>query len=255
MKVVWAILIVLTAFIFLPTTVLADRADCPPSAAEPADPQAIAAGPCGLVDSSQIAAKASTQATYHTVQPAETLTKIARIYSASVEALLLANPHIVNPDLIYAGDQLRIPTPAETQGLRSQAEQRRSAEQRRVVQSTPHNGQRWVDVDLQTQTVRAYEGDVLVNTFLASTGVARHPTVTGQFHIWIKLKSDDMKGPGYDLKNVPYVMYFYKDYSLHGTYWHHNFGTPMSHGCVNLRTEDAAWLFDWASVGTLVNVH
>ena len=44
-------------------------------------------------------------------------------------------------------------------------------------------------------------------------------------------------------------------YGLHGTYWHHNFGTPMSHGCVNLQTDDAGWLFGWASVGTLVNVH
>jgi len=50
-------------------------------------------------------------------------------------------------------------------------------------------------------------------------------------------------------------MYFYEGYSLHGTYWHHNFGHPMSHGCVNMRTSDAAWLYNWASVGTLVNIH
>ena len=57
----------------------------------------------------------------------------------------------------------------------------------------------------------------------------------------------------YDLPNVPYTMYFYNNqilkawgYSLHGTYWHNNFGTPMSHGCVNLRTEDAEKLFYWA---------
>ena len=50
-------------------------------------------------------------------------------------------------------------------------------------------------------------------------------------------------------------MYFYKGYGLHGTYWHNNFGTPMSHGCVNLATGDAGWLFSWASVGTVVNVH
>jgi lipoprotein-anchoring transpeptidase ErfK/SrfK len=50
-------------------------------------------------------------------------------------------------------------------------------------------------------------------------------------------------------------MYFYKGYALHGTYWHHNFGHPMSHGCVNLVTADAQWLYNWASVGTLVNIH
>ena len=64
-----------------------------------------------------------------------------------------------------------------------------------------------------------------------------------------------MAGPGYYLPNVPYTMYFYQGYGLHGTYWHHNFGTPMSHGCVNLATPDAEWLYNWASVGTLVNVH
>jgi lipoprotein-anchoring transpeptidase ErfK/SrfK len=55
-----------------------------------------------------------------------------------------------------------------------------------------------------------------------------------------------MSGPGYYLPNVPYVMFFYKAYSLHGTYWHNNFGQPMSHGCVNLRTEDAQWLYEWS---------
>jgi lipoprotein-anchoring transpeptidase ErfK/SrfK len=64
-----------------------------------------------------------------------------------------------------------------------------------------------------------------------------------------------MSGPGYYLPGVPYTMYFYKGYGLHGTYWHSNFGTPMSHGCVNLKTEDAGWLYNWASIGTIVNIH
>ena len=64
-----------------------------------------------------------------------------------------------------------------------------------------------------------------------------------------------MSGPGYYLPDVPYVMYFYDGYGLHGTYWHSNFGTPMSHGCVNLSIPDAEWLYNWADVGTLVNIH
>jgi lipoprotein-anchoring transpeptidase ErfK/SrfK len=64
-----------------------------------------------------------------------------------------------------------------------------------------------------------------------------------------------MAGPGYYLPNVPYVMYFFQGYGIHGTYWHNNFGTPMSHGCVNLTIEDSAWIFDFASVGTVVFVH
>ena len=114
---------------------------------------------------------------------------------------------------------------------------------------------RWIDVDLSSQTVTAYDGTTPVKTFIVSTGVAAHPTVTGQFHIYVKLKSTLMVGPGYYLPGVPFTMYFYKGYALHGTYWHHNFGHPMSHGCVNLYTPDAEWLYNWASVGTLVNVH
>jgi lipoprotein-anchoring transpeptidase ErfK/SrfK len=117
------------------------------------------------------------------------------------------------------------------------------------------SNERWIDVDLSQQRTYAFEGNQLVRTFIVSTGTWAHPTITGVFRIYVKYRYTDMAGPGYFLPNVPYTMYFYKGYGLHGTYWHHNFGTPMSHGCVNLKTEDAAWLFQWASVGTIVNVH
>ena len=116
-------------------------------------------------------------------------------------------------------------------------------------------GERWIDVDLTNQTTYAYEGTTLVNSFVVSTGTWQHPTVTGEYKVYVKYRYADMSGPGYYLADVPYVMYFYKGYGLHGTYWHNNFGNPMSHGCVNLRTDDAGWLFNWASVGTVVNVH
>jgi lipoprotein-anchoring transpeptidase ErfK/SrfK len=117
------------------------------------------------------------------------------------------------------------------------------------------NGTRWIDVDLTNQRVYAYEGDTVVNSFIVSTGTRLTPTVTGQFNVYVKYRSNKMSGPGYYLSDVPYIMYFYGSYGLHGTYWHNNFGTPMSHGCVNLRTDDAEWLFNWASIGTVVNVH
>jgi len=94
-----------------------------------------------------------------------------------------------------------------------------------------------------------------VQSFLVSTGTAYTPTVTGLFKIYVKHPAADMAGPGYDLPGVPYVMMFYEDYGIHGTYWHNNFGTPMSHGCVNMRTEDAAWLYNWAELGTAVEIH
>lgn len=119
--------------------------------------------------------------------------------------------------------------------------------------------EKWIDVDLSTQTLTAYVGNDPVFSTYISSGTAEHPTVTGQFRIWLSYESQTMDGSllGYDyyLENVPYVMYFYHDYAIHGTFWHNNFGTPMSHGCVNMETGDASWIYSWATIGTLVNVH
>jgi lipoprotein-anchoring transpeptidase ErfK/SrfK len=119
---------------------------------------------------------------------------------------------------------------------------------------TPTPGpEKWIEVDLSEQRLRAHEGNKVVLDVLVSTGLPRTPTVTGTFHIWSKLLKTDMVGGDpalgnyYNLKGVPYVMYFYRDYGLHGTYWHNDFGRPKSHGCVNMRTKDAKWLFEWAS--------
>ena len=80
---------------------------------------------------------------------------------------------------------------------------------------------------------------------MVSTGTWQHPTVTGQFKVYVKYRYADMSGPGYYLADVPYVMYFYQGYGIHGTYWHNNFGHPMSHGCVNMSITDAMWAFKW----------
>ncbi len=114
---------------------------------------------------------------------------------------------------------------------------------------------RWIDVDLSAQRVVAYQGSTPIRSFIVSTGTRYHPTLTGQFHVYIKLISTPMRGPGYYLPNVPYTMYYYQGYALHGTYWHNNFGTPMSHGCINLRTPDAEWLYNFTPLGALVNIH
>jgi lipoprotein-anchoring transpeptidase ErfK/SrfK len=116
-------------------------------------------------------------------------------------------------------------------------------------------GERWIDVDLTNQMVYAYEGSQLINAFVTSTGTWEHPTVTGQYKVYMKLRYTDMAGPGYYLPDVPFTMYFYKGYAIHGTYWHNNFGTPMSHGCVNLSIPDAEWIYNFSTVGTMVNVH
>ena len=114
---------------------------------------------------------------------------------------------------------------------------------------------KWIEVDLSEQRLYAHEGQKTVFSTLVSTGTRWHPTVTGRFKIYLKFRSTRMRGPGYDLPNVPWTMYFHGDYAIHGTYWHNNFGHPMSHGCVNMRTYEAKWLYNWAPLGTLVVVH
>lgn len=121
--------------------------------------------------------------------------------------------------------------------------------------SSPGNGVHWFDVDLSDQRMYAYEGDTLVRTFVVSTGTWQTPTLKGRFKVWIKLKSAPMSGPGYYLPNVPHIMYYDGDYGIHGAYWHNNFGVPMSHGCINLNLTDAEWAYNFASVGTVVNIH
>lgn len=111
----------------------------------------------------------------------------------------------------------------------------------------PTTSEKWIDVDLSEQRVVAYEGTEPVRAFIISSGLPRTPTVTGEFRIRMKVRSQTMSGPGYYLPNVEWVQYFYEDYAFHGTYWHNNFGQPMSRGCVNMTNADAKWLFDWAS--------
>lgn len=112
-------------------------------------------------------------------------------------------------------------------------------------------GERWIEVSLSDQMLYAWDGDELVNEFIISSGVQAYPTVTGVFRMWVRTPSQTMSGGDrasgtyYNLPNVQWVQYFYGEFALHGTYWHNNFGTPMSRGCVNLTTEDAEWLFNW----------
>ena len=125
-----------------------------------------------------------------------------------------------------------------------------------VLSATSEN--RWIEVDLSEQKLKAWEGSNLFLETKVSSGLPRTPTPTGEFRIWVKLRATKMSGGSgryyYYLPNVPYVMYFsgsgipnWKGYGLHGTYWHNDFGTPRSHGCVNLPTNIAKELYYWVS--------
>jgi LysM repeat protein len=183
----------------------------------------------------------SSSGSVHVVQRGENLYRIALRYGTTVQALASAN-NLSSASLIYTGQRLVIPG----KGSSSPAPASSSA-------SAPTAG-KWIDINLATQGLVAYEGQRPVYWATVSTGLARTPTVKGRFRIYSKYRSTTMAGPGYRYTSVPYVMFFYSGYSMHGCYWHNNFGHPMSHGCVNMRISDAQWLYNWAPVGTLVVV-
>ena len=121
-----------------------------------------------------------------------------------------------------------------------------------------------ISVDIGSQKLIAWENGRVVYETKVSSGMKLTPTIKGGFKIYHKTPLTDMRGPSpykniypsgkYVTKNVPNTMYFYQGYAIHGAYWHNNFGRPASHGCVNVPLEAAKWLFDWASVGTRVEV-
>ncbi|MFF8188035.1 L,D-transpeptidase family protein [Microbacterium sp. NPDC016588] len=118
--------------------------------------------------------------------------------------------------------------------------------------------ERNIDVNLSAQTVTLYENGQVYQHWSMSSGKSGWETHTGEFRIGWKTALQDMGcAPGYDwcTKDVPWVAYFNGDEGFHGTYWHNNFGTPMSHGCINLTIANAKLLYDWAYRGTQVSVH
>jgi lipoprotein-anchoring transpeptidase ErfK/SrfK len=114
---------------------------------------------------------------------------------------------------------------------------------------------RWIEIDLSQQRLFAWEGGFQVYAIKVSTGKTATPTPTGVFRVKERYQISRMQGADYDVPDVPYTMYFYGGYAIHGAYWHHRFGTPVSHGCVNVAVDHARWLYNWAAHGTPVVVH
>lgn len=123
-----------------------------------------------------------------------------------------------------------------------------------AIATLKKSDQRWIQIDLSEQNLIAWEGNKPVYAVTISSGKSSTPTLVGTFKVQIKLRKTRMRGPGYDVPNVPYTMYYYRGYAIHGAYWHKKFGTPVSHGCVNVAPNHAKWLFEWADVGTPVIV-
>lgn len=147
------------------------------------------------------------------------------------------------------------------------------------VDPTAIPGRKRIDISITEQLMRVYQGDTLVLESYISTGLDPNSTEVGLFHVRMKFEKQDMSGftsetgevvglgdennvegtqtaYTYEVEDVPHVLYFnYQAEALHGAYWHNNFGQKMSHGCVNQPLDVAAFLFDFAPLGTPVNVY
>jgi len=112
--------------------------------------------------------------------------------------------------------------------------------------------ERWIDVDLESQILVAFEGNVAVYSTMVSTGGKETPTLPGTYRMWLKESEADMKGLNgedpYSVATVPWTQFFSpeNDLALHTAYWHDQFGVKRSHGCVNLAPRDARWLYFWS---------
>ncbi len=214
----------------------------------PAAAEAVVADAAAPVEAAPAAASTGAGTPY-TVQPGEHLAEIAQRFGVTWPAIVQAN-NITDPNRIVPGQVILIPdarTVADL-GIITPVELAPPAPPASISVG------REIIVDISDSRIYAYEDGRLVRSVLASTGLPATPTVKGNFKVQRKYEAQLMSGPGYYLPNVQWIMYFYAGYAIHGTYWHNNFGQPMSHGCVNLPNDEALWFYEWATVGTPVLV-
>lgn len=121
---------------------------------------------------------------------------------------------------------------------------------------------KFIEVDLTNQTLYYWQDGRKLGSFLISSGLPKTPTPKGNFKIYKKRPLVSMSwyyGPNnpsnYNLPNVPWVASFSGPYTIHGTYWHNNFGHPMSHGCINMRNNEAKIIYDFVDLGTPVIIY
>lgn len=147
--------------------------------------------------------------------------------------------------------------PDDSAAAEDATKDRAAAEPALVVFRTdaPPDGKKWIEIDISDQKLTAWQGDVLVFETIVSTGKPGYRTLPGTFAVYRKYEETRMVGADYDTPDVPWTMYYSGGFAIHGAYWHNNFGTPVSHGCVNLRVPEAKALYEWAPMGTEVVVN
>lgn len=123
----------------------------------------------------------------------------------------------------------------------------------------PQKLEKNITVNLKTQHLTYYLGSKKLEDFPISSGIKRYPTPTGQFAVLDKVPIKHYAGLNFDYPNTKWNLQFStgasQRYYIHGAYWHNKFGTPQSHGCINVSYQNMERLYDWAQVGTSVTIN
>ncbi|MHB1134103.1 MAG: L,D-transpeptidase family protein [Chloroflexota bacterium] len=117
-----------------------------------------------------------------------------------------------------------------------------------------------IEVNLSNQTMYLHEGGNVVRAIRVATGVTRAETPTGSYMVTyrapqLRMRGTNPSGISYDIPDVPWVLVFWGDYTIHGAPWRSSFGFPQSNGCVSMATSDSKVVYDWAPLGTPITIH
>ncbi len=198
----------------------------------------------------------------------QNVTAAGRVLSVSREGTdgYVAN----NAEALTAAILATVEAPAPFVGVVEYETEERPVQDRLIAEGAENlsyaaaPGEKWIDINLSSYTVTAYEGATPVLQSPMIAGAPLTPTVTGEYSVWAKvptqtMRGDNVDGTKYETPNVPWILYFHGGYATHGAYWRSSFGYDAgaggSHGCVNMPVDSAKSLYDWASVGTKVLSH
>jgi lipoprotein-anchoring transpeptidase ErfK/SrfK len=224
----------------------------------------------GWVDISPVPAAKTADVTVNSGKVLEYINAVAKRYVAVPRSRVIANTSEGEVVLDAGSDGVDVVNKDQTASSVAQQLQKNQAINIALeVKYTPAKTveaqayDKWFVADVTNKRMYAYEGTTLVHSFLISAGAPATPTVIGTYRIYAKYASQDMTGNNADGSRyfqpaVPYVNYFTGGYAIHGNYWRpaSYFGNiNSSHGCIGINVDDAAWIYDWAPIGTPVITH
>ncbi|WP_247595415.1 L,D-transpeptidase [Actinomyces procaprae] len=230
--------------------------------------ESLDAAPTLSIDSTKVAQWVDAQATDANVTPVvgqRNVNSAGDVVATSVEAV--AGQTVNNAEAITNGIAESLSSSRAYAGSFEMTTSEEQWEERQIANGAENlvyqaaDGEKWVDINLSTKTVTAYEGATVVRgPVYVVDGAAATPTVTGTYHVYLKYETQTMRGQNadgteYETENVPWISYFYQGYALHGAPWRSSWGFSGSHGCLNMPVDEAKWFYDWSEIGTTVVSH